>query len=306
MNIFDRFRSVLKKKAPTAAELAAAIEEARQAWETAKVAADRERGQHAKHLLAGSGDAAKHKQLIADLEDQARDAATFLAALEGRHQEVAAAEAEAARVARYDTAARLATDVGEELAAKYPELVGALLQLLHRVTSADAAIQEANADLPAGRERLKRVEAAVRDVPGLPRRTVREQVVSLWAFPNSDQPLGEDQAARVRSSGGDRGVIPGGAWASGAEVVKRRFRRIEYLERQRAASGARLADMDLPALCARDPALWTKGEFDRATPDQTLRRLEAVVSGERVWRADSQKVQIEYVPADKTADAEAG
>lgn len=306
MNIFDRFRSVLKKKTPTTAELAAAIEDARQAWETAKVAADRERDQHAKHLLAGSGEAAKHKQLIAELEDQARDAATFLTALEERHHVVAATEAEAARVARCDAAAKLAADVGEELVSKYPELVAGLLQLLHRVTLADAAIQEANADLPAGRERLQRVEAAVRDAPDVPRKVVREQVVSLWAYPNSERPLDEGQAAKVLSSGGDRGVIPGGQWSPGAGVVKRRFRRIEYLEGRGASSAPRLVDMDLPALRARDPALSTKGEFNRATPDQTLRRLEAVVSGERVWRADSQKVQIEYVPADKPADAEAG
>jgi|GEM_PF-5271720 len=307
MNIFDRSRSLLKKKSPTAAELAEGVAAAREAYETAKVKAGRERLLHPKHLLAGAFEATKHKQLLAELDSDVQDATVFLAALEERHAEVAAAEAEAARLARYDEAAKLAAEVGEELATKYPELAAGLVQLLHRVTYSDDAISAANEDRPAGRERLRRVEEMVRDGPDLPRKNIRERVVALWAFERSQQPLSEDQQAKVIAHG-DRhtGFLPhgSGAFAGGSPVAKRRFRRIEYVERVDGLRGARLADMAIPSLRARDPDFWTPGEFYNPKLADTQRRLNVIQSGERVWRPEDRKVKVEYVPTEEPGDAE--
>lgn len=309
MSVADRIRSLLNRKKPAQAqELASQLADTRAAYEAAQVKAGQERLLHPQHVLAGAADAAKHRELLAQLDGEVSELAVLLALAEERHTAAVAEEAEAARVAKYDEAAKLAAEVGEELAAKYPELVAGLMHLLHRVTYADDAIRAANEELPAGRARLEPVEAAVRDAPDLPRKNLRERVVVLWAYSDGKTPLSDDLQARVSSSNGQTGhIVPkANEWApSGHAVVKKRFRRIEYLEPVSGLRAARLADLKIPALRARDPDLWTPGEFYRPTHADTLRRLGEILSGKRAWRAEDRPTKVEYVVTEDPADAEA-
>lgn len=309
MSVADRIRSLLNRKKPAQAqELASQLADTQAAYEAAKVKAGQERLLHPKHVLAGAGDAAKHRELLARLDGDVSELAVLLALAEERHASAVTEEAEAARLAKYEEAAKLAAEVREELATKYPELAVGLLRLLHSVTYADAAIDAANEDLPAGRARLESVEAAVRDVPESPRRNLRERVVALWAYPDGKSPLSEDLQERVSSTNGHTGhIVPqSNDWSpSGHPVVKRRFRRIEYLEAMSGYRGDRLADLKIPALQARDPDPWKPGEFFRLTPFDTQQRLKEVVSGACAWRPSDRPVKVEYVVTEDPADAEA-
>lgn len=304
MSVADRIRSLLNRKKPAQAEeLGNQLAETRAAFDVAKLRAAQERELHPKHVLAGAADAARHRELLAQLDGEVSELGVLLALAEEREAKAIAEEAEAARLVRYDEAAKLAADVSEELLAKYPELVAGLLHLHHRVTCADAAIREVNEDLPTDRPRLERVETAVRDAPELPRRDLRERVVSLWARPNSNEPLSEDQQASV-VGGPHHGQLlsdPNAFQPTGWPVVKKRFRRIEYLDAVGGFGGDRLTDMKLPALRARDPNPWTPGEVFRVTPAYTQRRLDDVLSGRRTWRDEDRPTLVEYVVIEDTA-----
>lgn len=306
MNPFDRFRSLLKKKSSTAAELADAVGVARNAWQAAKERADKEQLLHPQHLLAGSADATKHKQLIAELVSDAQDAAVFLAALEERHAETLASEAEAARQARYDAAAKLSAEVAGELATQYPELAIGLLRLLHRVTCANEAIARANEDLPSDGHRLMRPEEIVRDAPDVPRKNVRQRAVSLWTFADGKAPLSDDQQERVSSNDGRTGSILSGPndWTPAKSVVKKRFLRTEYLDAISGLGGARLVDMKIPSLKAEDPDYWKPGDIYRPTPADTLRRLEAAIAGAGPGKPAERLVKVEYVLTEQPIDDE--
>jgi len=307
MSVADRIRSLLNRKKPAQArELASELAGTRAAHEAAQVKASQERLLHPKHVLAGAAEAAKHRELLVQLDGEVSELAVLLAVAEERYAATMAEEAEAARVAKYEEAAKLQAEVAEELVAKYPELAAGLLRLLHRVTYADNAICTANEDLPEGRDRLDLVEAAVRDAEDLPRKALQERVVALWAYPDGKQPLSDDLQERVSSPNGHTGhIVPrSNDWTpSGQPVVKKRFRRIEYQAALQGHPGDRLVDMKLPALHWRDPDLWTPGEIYRPTHADTLRRLNEVVSGVRRWLPSERPVEVEYVLTKDPADA---
>lgn len=305
MSVADRVRSLLNRKKPAQAEeLGNQLAETRAAFDVAKLRAGQERLLHPKHVLAGAADAARHRELLAQLDGEVSELGVLLALAEERQAKAIAEEAEAARLVKYEGAAKLAAEVGQELAAKYPELVAGLMDLLHRVTYANDAVRAANEDLPADCSRLEQVETTVRDAADLPRKNLREHVVALWAFPNGREPLSDDLQARVSSTNGHAGHIVSRAndWTpSGQPVVKKKFRCVEYQDAVMGRSGDRLADMKIPALRAQDPDLWTPGEFYRLTHADTQRRLDDVLSGQRAWREQDRPTLVEYVVIEDTA-----
>jgi len=310
MSVADRIRSLLNRKKPAQAqELASQLADTRAAYEAAQVRAGQERLLHPKHVLAGAADAAKHRELLAQLDGEVSELSVLLALAEERHAAAVAEEALAAKAQRYENARKLRDDAAARLEAEYDKHAIGLLTLLHLVAQADEAVAIANEDRPDGMPNLDRVEAVVRDAPEVPRKILRQRVVSAWAYPDGDTPLSEELQARVSSANGHTGhIVPrSNDWSpSGQAVVKKRFRLVEYQAGISASSGDRLADMKLPALRARDPNYWTPGEFyGRLKATETLRRLNEVVSGLRAWRPSERPVGVEYVVTEDPADAEA-
>lgn len=305
MAVADRIRSLLNRKKPAQAEeLGNQLAETRAAFDVAKLRAAKERELHPKHVLAGAADAARHRELLAQLDGEVLELGVLLALAEERQAKAIAEEAEAARLAKYEGAAKLAAEVGQELAAKYPELAAGLLHLLNRVTYANDAIRAANEDLPAGCSRLEQVETTVRDMADLPRTNLSERVVALWAYPDSKQPLSDDLQARISSRDGHVGhILPrANEWNHSAHpVVKKRFRRVEYHDAVMGRSGDRLANLKIPALRAQDLDLWTPDEFYRPTHVDTQRRLDDVTSGRRTWRDEDRPTLVEYIVIEDTA-----
>lgn len=310
MSVADRIRSLLNRKKPAQAqELAAQLADTRAAYEAANLKAGQERLLHPKHVLAGAADAAKHRELLAQLDGDVSELAVLLQLAEERHAAAVAEEAQAAKAKRYEDARKLRDDAAAKLEAEYDKHAIGLLTLLHLVAQADEAVAIANEDRPEGMPNLDRVEAIVRDGEELPRKVIRDQVLSLWAFEDGERPLSPDQQAQVQAHPGARtGMISTGTGlhAGGRSVVKKRFQLVEYQEALSSSRGDRLADMKLPALRARDPNYWTPGEFyGRLKATDTLRRLNEVVSGARAWRPSERPVRVEYVLTEDPADVEA-
>lgn len=185
------------------------------------------------------------------------------------------AVAEARRTACADEAETECEAVARRLAEEYPELIQRLADLKAAVAAADAKRAEANRDLPDGRTPLWPVEARVRDTPGQRVGEVSREVVSVWCYAGTLNPISEDRlgditaTSRPRHLGGGSGHVLASRSRNGNNhpVELRRLVRVTMQDAQQLVRGPRLSDMVLPPLRpdAPDCRQWT--ELREPTPD---------------------------------------
>lgn len=164
--------------------------------------------------------------------------------------------ADARRTACADEAEAECEAVARRLAEEYPELIQRLADLKAAVAAADAKRAEANRDLPDGRTPLVPVEARVRDIPGQRAGEVSREVVSVWCYAGTLNPISEDRlgditaTSRPRHLGGGSGHVLVSRSRNGNNhpVELRRLVRVTMQDAQQLVRGARLNDMVMPPL----------------------------------------------------------
>lgn len=306
MKAFDRFRSLLRAKRPSANELGSAVADARSALETARSELERLRGLRGQMLTAGEGERVAHKRELASYEDAAEDAAAFLEELTSRHSQAQAVEAEAAKRTAYDAAKARVEAAAQHLAQEYPDLGRRWAELLHQVTMADAAAAEVNSALPAGCAPLLGPELLVRDVEQLPRQIVREQIVDRWCYAGEARSLESlgVREDRIQSQGARSGWLPPpiGQSAPPRPVELRSFRRVEVHPPEPRRFGPRLHEMEFPGLRVGDRPFWTPPGHGRPNPGETEINLNRISASAFPARPHAREVRIEWEPARAEGD----
>ncbi len=233
--LLDKIRAALKRPSPTPAQLADALADARRVDADARTAVERQADAVAAGYLDDDAKRAAARAKLADLRAAAEDAAAILAEVERRHGAVLAADGEAARRAAYDAAKDKADAVGATLAQRYTTAAGAIVALLRDLAEANAAIDAANADLPAGAAEIAHPETVARSTPGLPWMPEEVDTVELWAFADGT-PVADAYLCNVVDYGGGRGSykvvrVEGiDDVEVGQPIERRRFKRVTSYE----------------------------------------------------------------------------
>ncbi|WP_269514898.1 hypothetical protein [Brevundimonas subvibrioides] len=165
--------------------------------------------------------------------------------------------AEARRTACADEAEAECEAVARRLAEEYPELIQRLTDLKVSVAAADAKAVAANRDLPVGRSNVLYAEAQVRDIPAQRGGKILQEVVSVWCYAGTLEPIPEDRLGEIQKTSRDRRsgethfILPSRSTHSlsaGRQVELKRLLRVTMEERSELRRGSRLADMSLPPL----------------------------------------------------------
>lgn len=253
MSIFDSIARTFKgNKVPTAAQIAGLVSKADAEVEAAEAEMKAVAARLPDAVLSGEAGVAAHREAARVASErltyarQARDVLTDkLAAAE-------AAEAEAGRRSRYDTAVAAQKAAVAELLASYPAAIETLRRLQVAVASADALAEAVNADLPAGAPRLLETEC-VRDAQAVPESILSEEFADHWFTTEGNTPVA---AERITRREGRRGYMYAES-AFGARPIPCELRRVRKVTRQPwtpPVYGARLADLELPDLKAEPGA----------------------------------------------------
>lgn len=174
---------------------------------------------------------------------------------------VADAEArlvEATRTYGADVAEAECVAVAARLEAEYPELLARFEDLKAAVATADHKRMLANKMLPAGRSEMAPIEYRVRDIPASAGGIVAEEVVSVWCYAGTLNPVSESRigeivaTSRDRRSGQSHHTLPSRSARGGPghKVELRRVKRVTVGSPTQAARGARIANLILPPLRA--------------------------------------------------------
>lgn len=176
--------------------------------------------------------------------------------------------ADARRTACADEAEAECEAVARRLAEEYPELIQRLADLKAAVAAADAKRAEANRDLPDGRTPLWPVEARVRDIPGQHAGEVSREVVSVWCWAGTLNPVSEDRLGDITATshprhlgGGSKHVLVSRSRnGSNHPVELRRLVRVTMQDAQQLVRGPRLSETVLPPLRPTAPQgrQWTE------------------------------------------------
>lgn len=227
--------------------------------------------------------------------DQAR---AFLAALETRLAEAQDREAERAKTERYAAARAQADAAADTLRDMYPQLAGALVDVLRGIAEAEIAVKTANADLPRGAAPLLPVESRVRDVPGRPEEVLSEATVTRFCRKGAQLPGGLDQSAVSRVNGGHWFVQHTNA--QNEYVAERSFVEQTFMPKDpgRSADGL-AARLNLPGLRAGDAPFW-KPPGDTVRPEKVLSLIVEHEVDRRFGEAalPERKVQTRLWPVD--------
>lgn len=176
--------------------------------------------------------------------------------------------ADARRTVCADEAEAECAAVARQLAEEYPDLVQRLNDLKAAVAAADAKRVEANRGLPEGRAPIVPVEARVRNIPGHRGGEVSREVVSVWCYAGTCDPIPESRlgeitkTSRSRLVGGFDGhvLLSRSRTGNNHPVELRRLVRVTLVDRQEPARWARLSDLVLPPLrpAAPEPRRWVE------------------------------------------------
>ena len=257
-------------------------------------------------LLALDDDQAQRLVAAREAAELRRDRALALVeALTEKLVAARAAEEQAGRRARYEAAEKAQAAAAKVLAAEYPRQARALAELLRVVAEADALAQDANAELPAGAERLPSVEARVRREPDVPGRVLSQEVFATWCGPSGYR-LDPEAAAQVEA---DKDGTTG-TWKpighGPIPVTLRRFRRVVTLPEATGRDIAPLAaSLNLPPLRATSTPYWLAD--GASSPCGILARLAELAPtwGKRVGPAVLYEPapETEIIPLDDAAQA---
>ncbi len=308
-SLIDKVRTALKRPTPTPDQLAAAVDDARQAKADAIAAVEKAQAVVAAGFMDGDTKRATDRATLAAAREAAEDASAILQETERRHTEAAAAEEQARRRMLYDSARSRAVEAAAALAKDYPRAVRDLTKMLRALTEAQRDVQVANAQLPTGTAAIVDPETIARGIGYQPREVLKEEVVEEWVRLDQDRPAQKHCPGLARCSdrafdhrnpkcaaeGCQAEILPRGQPGWGARrsdlepcFLKARFRRTEFRE---AVPGEHLIPLaialKLPVLKGEgmawgaahsvgvNPDLMAIGRGESA-PDVVLSRLDEV------------------------------
>lgn len=203
-------------------------------------------------------------------------AEALVAALTSRIAYVRDDQEQAGRRARYQNAQALAQAAQQALAQDYPDIARRVHALLRTVAEAEAAVLEANAELPDGAAAIRSPERAVRDAARLPL-DMSTAEVELWRTVGNIEPLPEADQSRVRANRGslDHGTLD----RNGRDIpcVRVTYRRDVVLYDDAGQSLPPLATgIRLPALYAGTAAFWSPAETRERGPADVLADIAVI------------------------------
>lgn len=292
MTFFDRVSSALTgKKPPASTDLRRLVEAAREEVRMAELRLPDLKARRAE-VIATGGEAGRIelRAAIATAEADADDAREALTLLEARLAEKVTADEQGRRLRQFEAAQRLRDEAAKRVVEEYPRLAAGLVALTEAVARADAAVAEANSQLPSGFSELLSTEWTARLGGDRPARIVGDEFVDLWVRDGSTEPAGEELQRRIEDVGGGKGVIrertvvamppdpqrgTNGGRVTEVRVLhfeRRTFRRIETVSGAPGEMPARLHEIDLPPLVGGTAPIWTKME-PWSDPDAILRQI---------------------------------
>jgi hypothetical protein len=176
---------LLRGKSRTAEVVGAELANARLAAERAVEAREKAEADYSASLLDESAAASrKAREALTDAAVAVDRSNALVRGLEAQLREACEFEAEAERKQAYSDAKRLAAE-GRKALSRYPSVAGELLDLLAVVARAEAAVFEANRDLPDNAAPLPPIEEAIRTLPGEPREVISRKTREAWIFSES-------------------------------------------------------------------------------------------------------------------------
>ena len=298
-----------RKPDVTSAEIETALAGARAEITAAEQAkADAEKAYKA-GLLALNDEQADALMATMELAARNRDRAiAVVEALTERLGETRAAEDQAGRRTRYEAAAKAQAAAAKVLAAEYPKLARALVEVLRTVAAADVLAEAANQDLPDGVESLTSVETRVRTEKGEPARITAQEDFSTWCRLGGTR-LHPDDAPQVKPNPDGHTGIWKPIGGDPVPVVLHRFRRITHLSDAPGLRASTLAStLNLPGLRAAHSPFWLARD-DIHRPASIVAAIEASAANWGQARGRTvmwdPTTHVEIVPLDEPASAAA-
>lgn len=163
---------------------------------------------------------------------------------------------EATRAYAADVAEAECVAAAARLEVEYPEVVRRLEDLKATVAAADHKRMLANQALPIGRAEMAPIEHRVRDIPASAGGVLAEEIVSVWCYAGTLNPVAEGRLGEIIATGRDRAsgeshhVLPSRSARGGPghRVEYRRVKRLTFGDASPAVRGSRLANLVLPPL----------------------------------------------------------
>lgn len=172
-------------------------------------------------------------------------------------QVAAAAEifVQAERTACADQAEVACSAAARALEDRYPKVIAEIEALKALVADADALAATANRGLPDHRREVATVEERVRDAAALPDRVVDEEVIEVWCYAGTTEPVPANQVPDIRlvnpdGASGFRHALPARSMGEGRRVELRHLMKVTIAKAQYWIKGPRLKDMTPPPLKA--------------------------------------------------------
>ncbi|MCW5693085.1 MAG: hypothetical protein KIT48_12040 [Pseudolabrys sp.] len=182
-----------------------------------------------------------------------------------------------------------AAKAAERLTVVFGEIAQGVRGALRAQAEADRLIEAAN----RGRtEPLLSVEARCRAKAAVPRRLLSEETIREWVYSGTMNRIGSDRSGEVRSSDGQRGVLPGtGMNPVGKSVENRKFMKRTFAPAVRHfVPGELAATLSIPALIAGDRPIWSPLNF--VSPEAVLAALDKLEASD----VEKPPVEVEYAP----------
>ncbi|WP_210482894.1 hypothetical protein [Microvirga antarctica] len=301
---FEKMRSVLAKPDLSSPVLTAVLAEAKSHLSAEVSALEALEAGRGDMILAPDSERLKYKADLAAARDSVDDAAALVGAIEGRLAAAHETEAENGRRELRAKADSL-TEAARKALRRYVKAAREIAEIVECVARADEAVQASNSDLPAGESPLLSPEFEQRGRLGSDERIVSDEIVTVWAYSGSGEPVPTDLVARVQSSGRGMGWIPAPEVTMGSpsiEVVLRRFRRIERIPAVSAVHLESLArSVNLPGLTHLDPVIFEPARW--ADGKSVLAHLEKHRSAS-VRREQEAEAVVQFIPvSDRVDDA---
>ena len=268
-SILDKLRGVLRRTENTTTDLRVALDDAHRAETDAVAAVERQVVAVAANYLDPDVKREKDRAELERLRLAAGDAAAIRGELERRHAAALDGEEQARRSAIYADARRKADDAALALARTYPQLAAGLTSMLRDLAVAQAAVVEANAQLPVGAEPIIDPELSARSIPGLPREIVSDTEIEAWGRFDLDVPVDEQFQSEIYPVGrgwGKRGAYEMGTASQGepqAAYRRRVFRKLVTREPTNGEWSAPLASQIYLPAARGAGALWGNAYVDR-------------------------------------------
>jgi len=257
LKLFSALAAALAAKSQTSKQLLEAVEIAAQADQEAKTTLAALQARRVEFLAGDDAARARYRRDLAQAEDDAEDAAIYLAELQARLEQAKVDEANVERRSKYDAALAARAKAAKRLEAEYTKHATALRDLILIVAEADALVTAANRDLPDDMPSISEVEVFVRDRPSLGVEEISRRRVSRWVDAQRGTLMGDGSDLPPPMLNEGIVTVETGGGSIKVPVEKRPFFEVKSLAPQYSLPAARLAALSLPALRAGAKDIWT-------------------------------------------------